>query len=146
MSNKKITIMKLKIFLYSIVTAFLIICCIEFKTPAEIEYIGTGYVQRNEEYMFVEINSIKYPLENIYSQNKNKKIEAHEGMFITAFTRDKSLQVEFMQGNCDKKVISSCFATSKMSLVVLSITLILLMISDIGEDLRSKKRLANKEK
>ncbi len=146
MSNKKITIMKLKIFLYSIVTAFLIMCCIEFKMPAEIEYIGTGYVQRNGEDLFVEINSIKYPLENIYLQNRNKKIEANKGMLITAFKRDNDSQIEFMLGNCDKKVISACFATSRISLVVATVVFILLMISDIGEDLRSKKRLANKEK
>ena len=138
--------MKLKFFLYSIVTALLIMCCIEFKMPAEIEYIGTGYVQRNGEQMFVEINSIEYPLENIYLQNMNRKIDASEGMFITAFKRDGNSQVEFMLGDWGKKVISAYFATSRISLVVATVVFVLLMISDIGQDLRSKKRLANKEK
>lgn len=135
-------ILKTKMLLYFAIAVVLVMCCFAVKIPATVEYLGSGYVQDYNGKCVVNINSVQYPIAQVYSLDNQKKIDVARGAAITAFRKDNSSQVEFILGKCDEKFLSSYFASPSIFIILMTIVLIVYMINDIFESYLPKRNVS----
>lgn len=111
--------MKTRIF-FTLILLVLITLCFKVRYPSEIEIIGSGYVQSNENKLFVDINAVKYPIEDIYTQKDKEIIKAAEGMLVTVFRKNGNPHVEFVSGECNAEFLSNYFRYGSFWLVCIT--------------------------
>lgn len=111
--------MKTRIF-FALTLLILITLCFKVRHPSEIEIIGRGYVQNQDDKLFIKINAVKYPIEKIYTQKDKEIIKAYEGMLVTVFRKNGSSDVEFISGNCDAEFLANYFRYGSFWLICIT--------------------------
>ena len=112
--------MKTRIF-FALILLILITLSFKVRYPSEIEIIGSGYVQSNDGKLLVNINAVKYPIEDIYTQKDKEIIKAAEGMLVTVFRKNGNPHVEFVSGECNSEFLSNYFRYGSFWLVCITI-------------------------
>ena len=115
--------MKAKVFIFMMLIGFCMrfTSCSMFDCQPNIKIIGSGFVQNDKGTYFVEIDSMRYALADIYtnSSNQDKKntIKPVEGMLITAFQRScftlsEDTPIEFIVGTSKEEYLQEYFTTN----------------------------------
>ena len=122
---------KILIFLLSICICLGFASCKCLDIPVNAKRIGSGYIQYSHGIYFVELNSVRYHLEKIYTNNSSNHIDMIdpvEGMNVTGFTIYKNNKVEFITGNIAEEYLEKYFSSNVTFVVFLTLILLYLNI------------------
>ena len=95
------------IFMTSILTLTSLTSCSWLDTPANAKRIGSGYVQQENNALFVEVDGVKYSPSYIYTNGPSKKetTPPTEGMLVTLFTTHDTQTVKFIAGDLSQEYL-----------------------------------------
>lgn len=125
--------MKSKIFVFIVLvfSSIMMVSCRWLEEPANIEIIGSGYIQCNNGIYSVEIDSIRYSLERVYADviaTHSAVLKPVEGMLVTCFRKHGSPRVEFFAGNPTEEYLEDFFTDNPTIFVVCCLVLMLCLV------------------
>jgi len=121
---------------------FLFLCCLGlcisltscswFDNPANAEYIGSGYIRLDKGLYYVEINSIRYSTERIYTNSSSRDgknmMSPVEGMKVTCFRLHGNPKIEFIAGEHSKEYLENYFTTNSTFIVIIAVIMLLCIV------------------
>lgn len=124
--------MKKFLFLCCLILCVSLTSCKWFDSPANAEYIGTGYICHDKGNYYVEIDSIRYSPERIYTNSSSRDgknmMSPVEGMKVTCFRLHGNPDVEFIAGEHSEEYLEDYFTTNVTFAVVIGAIIILCII------------------
>ena len=88
--------------------------CSCFDNPANAKRLGSGYVQQENNALFVEVDGVKYSPLYVYTNGPSKKetTPPTEGMIVTLFTTHDTQTVMFIAGDLSEEYLEEYFTTN----------------------------------
>ena len=115
--------------------SFCLTSCSWFENPANAERIGSGYIQYDKELYYVEIDSVRYSPDRIYTNSSSRDgknmMDPVNGMEVTCFRIHGKSHVEFIAGNQTEEYLEDYFTTNSTAIVILCVILVLCVIYGI---------------
>lgn len=112
--------------------SFCLTGCRWFENPANAERIGSGYIQYDKGLYYVEIDSVRYSPDRIYTNSSSRDgknmMDPVNGMEVTCFRIHGKSHVEFIAGNQTEEYLEDYFTTNSTAIVVLCVILVLCVI------------------
>ena len=112
--------------------SFCLTSCRWFENPANAERIGSGYIQYDKGLYYVEIDSVRYSPDRIYTNSSSRDgknmMDPVNGMEVTCFRIHGKSHVEFIAGNQTEEYLEDYFTTNSTAIVVLCVILVLCVI------------------
>ena len=116
--------------------------CSWFDIPANAKLIGSGYIQKEKGLYFVEIDSLRYATDYIYTGTSNRAgkgwIEPVEGMLITCFTLYDDDRVQFIVGERSEEYLEEYFDSNATIWVILGCLLLCAFLCNLIPDKKRK--------
>lgn len=141
--------MKKLLFLCCLVLCASLTSCKWLEIPANAEYIGTGYIQNDRGIYYVEINSIRYSPERIYTNSSNRHgknmMDPVEGMKVTCFHLHGNPEVTFIVGEHSEEYLEEYFTTNETSTVIFAVILFLPIIGILCTKTHLEMRVVHKD-
>ncbi len=145
---------KFLIFLLCVVLALLFVGCSAFDSaPINPKILGVEYIQQERGLIFVEIDSMRYPVTSVFTGETYPRvggfetIEPVDGMLVTVanFGGREYVGVQFMQGEWNEAQIEDVFRRNyTFGVVLLAMMLIFVIYVFIiiaREDMRKSREL-----
>lgn len=126
----------------------LIWVCLSFSSckdkPANVQRIGSGYIQQDHGNYFVEIDSIRYFPDEIYTNlaphDKRAVMKPVDGMLVTCFRIHNESHVRFMAGEKSKEYLEDYFTTPSLAILFCVAAIVILLALILLIALRPKKQ------
>ena len=113
--------MKNLIFVVLVCFSMLFTSCRWFDSPANAKRIGAGYVKYDKGIYVVEIDSIRYVPDYVYTNESTRDgkttMQPVDGMLLTCFTMKNSNKVCFIAGDRSEEYLEEYFTTNSTMLV-----------------------------
>ena len=92
--------------------------------PVNVKHLGSGYVQQENNALFVEVDGVKYYPLYVYTNflSKTERTPPTEGMLVTLFTTHDTQRVKFIAGDLSEEYLEEYFTTNLKSIWSMLIT------------------------
>ena len=132
MSMKRFFLIFMTLFLASAI----LVGCESFDNPANAKRIGSGYIKKDGNICYVEVDGFRYSPTYVYTINPIKKEFSlpPEGTEVTLFTMFDTPTIEFIVGNVSEEELNEYFTSnSTIAWIFLGVFIISIPILFITE-------------